>query len=615
MGRLRRRVGYLLAILRKPAPEPPARTVETVGQAGGNVVYTSRSIARAMDKMNRTSTEMSGDLDAMAGAMSRMIAQLQDAPRLSAAVDEGLKGLAEAFRQVALGATEQAGATSAALGVIEGASRAGREAGERADGVVTDLAAGSARLKEGQTAIAGVLRAAAGFAAAMGRVQEQLQALRQAAQGIHEFSSSILDIANETNLLSLNASIEAARAGEAGRGFAVVAQSIRTLADRSKTRVKETDQRIAAINQAVDMVARVVQEISSSADNMAASAQEAESTLVGMVAQIDAVQEGVAALSESFSDVTAEMQGAAEQIGSVAAVSQENAAIAEQVTASSQAVGDQVREMAQVSTENAERAGGVVQQVEGLQAEMKAFVASSNILRAMADDIARTVAGEGGSSPIQSLVEELQRAGDEIATIMAEVPEEFLGAASYREISSPEDVAGLSRLFDPGKATSFDPPKYATTWDALVDVRIAELLERFRTRHQGISIIAFVDLNGFVCATDAPNRAAWTGDPAEDGLHNRVKRFFDDESDLPPARVGLGAQYLRSPFAGRTRCEPRELWPFAVAQAERPFSIHIFHRDTGEVTMELSVAIYVHGHPIGALRMLTALDADGRIRR
>ena len=605
----------LVAILRRPRQQPTLEAAEPAAAPDSSIVYTSRSIAGAMEKMNGASVKMSSDLDSMAGATAEMIRQLQDSPRVSGEIDASLQSLADSFQQVALGATEQAAATSTALSLIETAAHAGEEAGQTAQGVVSDLGEGSERLRLGQDAIAGVLRGATGFASAMDRVHEQLDALAQAAQGIHEFSASILDIANETNLLSLNASIEAARAGEAGRGFSVVAQSIRTLADRSKTRVKETDQRIASINQAVAMVAQVVGEISESARSVAASASAAEDTLGAMVSQVHAVQGSVGTLSESFSAVTEQMRQASKQIGSVAAVSEENAAIAEEVTASVRVVGQQVRDMAQVSAQNAVRAEGTVKQVYDLQAEMRTFVASSNILRAMADDIARRVSGDAASSPIQSLIEELQAVAREVEDLLSAIPEDALARPDYRELRQPEDVQGLARLFDVRRVTRFDPPKFAAVWDSLVDRSAVDLLEEFRRRHESISIIALVDLNGFVWATDRRNQADWTGDPERDQVQNRIKRFFDDESDLPPARIGLGPAYLASPFAGRQRMAPRELWPYALPESDHPFSIHVFHRDTGEVTMEIGIAIYAHGHPHGALRMLTALDGDGRLAR
>ena len=79
------------------------------------------------------------------------------------------------------------------------------------------------------------------------RVAEQIKDMNGAIQNITKAVSMIQDIADETDLLSLNASIEAARAGEAGRGFAVVAEQISKLADQSKRSATEIEQIIKNI--------------------------------------------------------------------------------------------------------------------------------------------------------------------------------------------------------------------------------------------------------------------------------------------------------------------------------------------------------------------------------
>ena len=83
----------------------------------------------------------------------------------------------------------------------------------------------------------------------------------QNVEQINSLTNDILDIANETNLLALNASIEAARAGEAGRGFSVVAEEISVLADSSRN----TANNIQGISQVVN---EAVQKLSDSAQQM-----------------------------------------------------------------------------------------------------------------------------------------------------------------------------------------------------------------------------------------------------------------------------------------------------------------------------------------------------------
>ncbi|MDF2905492.1 MAG: hypothetical protein K0R34_813 [Herbinix sp.] len=78
---------------------------------------------------------------------------------------------------------------------------------------------------------------------------KDIEKLSEKSSSIHKIINVINDIANQTNLLSLNASIEAARAGEHGRGFAVVASEIRTLAEQSKTSVNDIKKIIGSIQE------------------------------------------------------------------------------------------------------------------------------------------------------------------------------------------------------------------------------------------------------------------------------------------------------------------------------------------------------------------------------
>ena len=132
--------------------------------------------------------------------------------------------------------------------------------------------------------------------------QDTVRQLASAAERIGEVVSLISDIAEQTNLLALNATIEAARAGEAGKGFAVVASEVKNLATQTAKATEEIGQQIAEIQgatggavQAIEGIATTVEEISAIAGSIAAAVDE-QNSATGEIARN--VQEAATGTSE-----------------------------------------------------------------------------------------------------------------------------------------------------------------------------------------------------------------------------------------------------------------------------------------------------------------------------
>lgn len=282
---------------------------------------------------------------------------------LNASADEttsSVEQVEKAISEIAQGATSQAQETQVAtenvilmgnmieetneeVETLRDNARKMRDAGNKAIDILSDLNNINQKTKE-----------------AIQVIYEQTNTTNVSALKIKEATDMISDIAEETNLLSLNASIEAARAGEQGRGFAVVASQIQKLAEQSNESARQIDEIINSLISDSEKSVATMEDVKVVIEQQNENVQNTEHAFRNVKDGIDKSIEGIRAIAARTQKLDEARIKVVDVVQNLTAIAEENAASTEETSASAAEVGSIVSSIA----DNARHLNNIANEME-----------------------------------------------------------------------------------------------------------------------------------------------------------------------------------------------------------------------------------------------------------
>ncbi|WP_424823438.1 methyl-accepting chemotaxis protein [Pseudomonas viridiflava] len=314
-------------IITRQITTPLQETLEVVERVAAGDLSRNLNVNRK-DELGR----LQSTIQRMTVSLRELVGGIRDGVTQIASAAEELSAVTE---QTSAGVNNQKVETDQVATAMHEMTATVQEVARNAEEASEAAVAADQQAREGERVVNEAIAQIERLASAVGNSSEAMGALKQESEKIGSVLDVIKSVAQQTNLLALNAAIEAARAGEAGRGFAVVADEVRSLAQRTQKSTEEIEALIVSLQSGTQQAASVMdssRELSASSVDLTRRAGGSLENITKTVSAIQSMNQQIAAAAEQQSATAEEIN---RSIINVRDVSEQTSSASEETAASS----------------------------------------------------------------------------------------------------------------------------------------------------------------------------------------------------------------------------------------------------------------------------------------
>jgi methyl-accepting chemotaxis protein len=360
-----------------------------------NMVVSLRDVARLLNESAQDLSKAAGQAEQATGQIAGATQQVaKGAAEQAHSMQDTLKALeqlAGAIDQIARGAQDQAKMIEKNVGMVNQVSGAINQVSVNAVQATDSSKAASETANNGAQMVQKTIKEMEEIKNTIDKASEKVSELGSRSKEIGKIVATINDIADQTNLLALNAAIEAARAGEQGRGFAVVADEVRKLAERSSASTKEIAELIGNIQAGVSQTIAAMEKGTGQIAGGYELATRAGVALEEILARSKDMGEKVARISAATQELAQASSEMVKLSDSISAVVEENTAATEEMAATARQVSKSIESVAGIAEQNSASTEQVSASAEEITAQIQQVAQMSKALLQAAEDFSRQV--------------------------------------------------------------------------------------------------------------------------------------------------------------------------------------------------------------------------------